>query len=215
MIREAKAAAEHAKQNAARVAEGNEPKAIDLDEVKPDPKAQYNFTDPDSRIMKSSNKGWDQCGNAQALVDESQLIIATNVTQQANDVQQVTPLLDTLEENFAAADIADRPQDFVADAGDYSAANASDVRSREMTPYLATQRLKHHEELPPNPRGRIPKGLSPKPRMAHAANEAGPQHLQKTKGTNPTSPVLRQTNTADKSNKPSTSANSLCEDFPG
>ena len=179
----AKAAAENAEQNLAREAAGKEPKPSNLDEVKPDPKAQYNFTDPDSRIMKSSNKGWDQCGNAQALVDESQLIVAAKVTQQANDVQQVTPLLDTLEDNFAAADITDRPQDFVADAGYYSDSNASDVRSRDMTPYIATQRLKHHEELPPVPRGRIPQWLSPTQRMARTLRtKQGRKIYQKRKG---------------------------------
>ena len=179
----AKAAAENAEQNLAREAAGKEPKPSNLDEVKPDPKAQYNFTDPDSRIMKSSNKGWDQCGNAQALVDESQLIVAAKVAQQANDVQQVTPLLDTLEDNFAAADITDRPQDFVADAGYYSDSNASDVRSRDMTPYIATQRLKHHEELPPVPRGRIPQWLSPKQRMARTLRtKQGRTIYQKRKG---------------------------------
>ena len=130
----AKAAAENAEQNLAREAEGKEPKPINLNEVTPDPKAQHNFTDPDARIMKSSNKGWDQCGNAQALVDESQLIVAAKVTQQANDVRQVAPLLDRLKDNFAAADITDRPHDFVADAGYYSDSNASEVRSRDMTP---------------------------------------------------------------------------------
>jgi hypothetical protein len=88
------------------------------------------------------------------------------VTQQANDVQQVTPLLDKLEDNFAAADITDRPQDLVADAGYDSDANVVEVRSRDMIPYIATQRLKHHEELPPVPRGRIPKSFTPKQRMA-------------------------------------------------
>lgn len=45
-----------------REAEGKEPKSINLDDLQPDPKAQDNFTDSDSRIMKSSNKGWDQSG---------------------------------------------------------------------------------------------------------------------------------------------------------
>jgi len=133
--------------------------------------------------MMSSNKGWDQSGNAQALVDESQLVVAAKVAQQANDVQQVAPLLDTLEDNFAAADITDRPQDFVADSGDYSDANANDVRSRDMTPYIATQRLKHHEELPPVPRGRIPQWLTPKQRMARTLRtKQGRKIFQKRKG---------------------------------
>jgi len=100
----ARAAAEHEAQNAAREAEGKEPKSIHLGEVKPEPKAQRNFTDPDSRIMKASNKGWDQCGNAQVLVDESQLIIVADVTQHANDVQQVSPMLDRMEANLEAAE---------------------------------------------------------------------------------------------------------------
>ena len=54
--------AENAAKNAIRDAEGKEPQPINLDDVKPDPKAQRNFTDPDSKIMKTSNKGWDRRG---------------------------------------------------------------------------------------------------------------------------------------------------------
>ena len=179
----AKAAAEHEAKNAVRVVEGKEPKSINLDEVKPEPKAQRNFTDPDSRIMKASNKGWDQCGNAQALVDESQLIIAADVTQQANDVQQVTPLLDRMDENLEAAEIVERPREFVADAGYYSDDNTQCVVSRRLVPYIATQRLKHHEELPPIPRGRIPKSLTPKQRMARTLRtKKGRATYKKRKG---------------------------------
>ena len=152
----AKAAAEHEAKNAARAAEGQEPQSINLDEIKPEPKAQRNFTDPDSKIVKASNKGWDPCGNAQVLVDESQLIIAADVMPQANDVRQVAPLLEQMEANFQAAEITQRPKDFVADAGYYSDDNTQCVRSHDMVPYIPTQRLKHHEELPPVPRGRIP-----------------------------------------------------------
>ena len=56
----AKAAADNAAKNAVRAAEGKEPKTINLEEVTPEAKAQRNFTDPDSRIMLASNKGWDQ-----------------------------------------------------------------------------------------------------------------------------------------------------------
>ena len=162
----AKAAAEHEAKNAARAAAGQEPQSINLDEIKPEPKAQRNFTDPDSKIVKASNKGWDPCGNAQVLVDESQLIIAADVMPQANDVRQVAPLLEQMEANFQAAEITQRPKDFVADAGYYSDDNTQCVRSHDMVPYIATQRLKHHEELPPVPRGRIPRSLTPKQRMA-------------------------------------------------
>ena len=118
-IRDAKAALEAetraraAVENAAREVKGKMSKHVDLDPVRfntvrPDPKAQRNFTDPDSRIRPASNKGWDQSGNAQVLVDESQLILAADVTQQANDV------------HLQAAEITRRPQEFVGDAGCYS-----------------------------------------------------------------------------------------------
>ena len=69
---EAEARARAAAENAAREAEGKPPKHADLDPVRvhtvrPDPKTQHNFTDPDSRIRPASNKGWDQSGNAQWL----------------------------------------------------------------------------------------------------------------------------------------------------
>ena len=179
----AKAAAENAAKNAVRQAEGKEPKPINVEEVRPEPKAQRNFTDPDSRIMKASNKGWDQCGNAQVLVDESQLILAADVTQQANDVQQVAPLLDRMEANLQAAEIAERPREFVADTGYYSDDNTRCVVSHDMIPYIATQRLKHHEELPPVPRGRIPKSLTPKQRMARTLRtKKGRDTYKKRKG---------------------------------
>jgi IS5 family transposase len=87
------------------------------------------------------------------------------------------------QDNFAAADITDRPQDLVADAGYYSDANVVEVRSRDMIPYIATQRLKHHEELPPVPRGRIPKSLTPKQRMARTLRtKQGRNIYKKRKG---------------------------------
>ncbi len=178
-----KAAAENEVKNAIRKAEGKEPQSIHLDDVKPEPKAQRNFTDPDSKIMKASNKGWDQCGNAQVLVDESQLIIAADVTQHANDVHQVEPLLDRMELNLQAAEISNRPCEFLGDAGYYSEENAERVRSHGMVPYIATQRLKHHEDLPPVPRGRIPKSLTPKQRMARTLRtKKGRETYQKRKG---------------------------------
>ena len=65
----------------------------DTEHAVPDDKAQYNFTDPESKIMKTSNKGFDQCGNAQVIATEDQVIVAADVTNQANDVRQVQPCL--------------------------------------------------------------------------------------------------------------------------
>ena len=179
----AKAAAEHAAKNAVRAAAGKEPQSINLDEVQPDPKAQRNFTDPDSKIRQVSSKGWDQCGNAQVLVDESQLIVAADVTPQANDVRQVAPMLDRMEANLEAAEITQRPKDFVADAGYSSDDNTQAVRLHKLPPYIATQRLKHHEQLPPVPCGRILQSLTPKQRMSRTLRtKQGRATYQKRKG---------------------------------
>ena len=145
----AKAAAENAAKNAVREAEGKEPQSINLDDVQSEAKAQRNFTDPDSKIMKASNKGWDQCGNAPALVDEFQLIIAAAVTPQANDVRQVAPM----EANFHAAEITQGPKDYVADAGYYSDDNTQCVRSHDMVPYIATPASTLRRTAAQTPRG--------------------------------------------------------------
>jgi Transposase and inactivated derivatives len=82
---EERARAEAAAEAARRQAEGKQPPAQPPAEAVPQPKDQINFTDPQSRIMKVSNKGWDQCGNAQAVANEDQIILAADVTDQAND----------------------------------------------------------------------------------------------------------------------------------
>src|SRR5205814_1363632 len=59
----------------------------------PDDKAQMSFTDPELHIMRTNNKGWDYCGNAQASVDGTcQIIVACDVTEAPNDKQQAAPL---------------------------------------------------------------------------------------------------------------------------
>jgi Transposase DDE domain len=74
----------------------------------PEPKKQRNFTDPDSRIMRdSATKAFEQAYNAQAGVDcDSQVIVTADVTQQANDKQQLVPMLEQIEENLG--EIPDR-----------------------------------------------------------------------------------------------------------
>ena len=65
----------------------------------PKASAQENFTDPDSRIMKRGSSGFEQCYNAQIAVDETErIIVATHVTQNASDVQELEPLMDEIEE---------------------------------------------------------------------------------------------------------------------
>ena len=55
--------------------------------------------------MKASNKGWDQCGNAQAVTNEHQIILAADVTDQANDVRQAAPMVDQTRANLDAAGV--------------------------------------------------------------------------------------------------------------
>ena len=66
------------------------------DSAKPDPKAQYNFTDPESRIMKGPD-GFVQAYNAQIAVDDLQLIVGQAVTQETNDKQQLVPMIATID----------------------------------------------------------------------------------------------------------------------
>ena len=187
-IREAKAALEEqarqkARKHAARMeAEGKTPRN-DPEEAVPDPKSQRNFTDPDSRIMKTSNKGFDQCGNAQAVVNDEQVILAADVTNQTNDVQQVVPMLEQTQENFASAGVDEKPKQFTADAGYYSEPNVSAVEGMEIDPFIATQRLKHHEKIPDSPKGRIPGDLSAKQKMARKLRtKKGRETYSKRKG---------------------------------
>jgi transposase len=163
---EERARTEAAEEVARRQAEGNSPPLVPPSEAVPDPKDQINFTDPDSRIMKASNKGWDQCGNAQAVANEHQIIIAADVTQQANDVRQAVPMVDQARANLVAAGVGETIKAMLGDAGYYSEANATGLEERGIDPFLATERLKHHEKLAAAPRGRIPEDLSAKQRMA-------------------------------------------------
>lgn len=138
----------------------------DPEQAVPEEKAQRNFTDPESKIMKTSNKGFDQCGNAQAIATETQVILAADVTDQANDVRQVEPMLDQMQSNIEGAKLDGEAQEFLADAGYFSEENVATVESAGMDPFFATQRLKHHEKIPDAGKGRVPDHLSPKQRMA-------------------------------------------------
>ncbi len=171
-IREAKAALEAEAREQARAAEaerqrqGKPPSGQDPERAEPEAKAQYNFTDPESKIMKVSNKGWDQCGNAQVAVNEQQIILAAEVTDEANDKRQVKPMVEQLKRNLVAAGVAEPVKEMVADSGFYSEANVECLEGEGIDPYIATERLKHHEQIPPSPRGRCPKGMTVKQRMA-------------------------------------------------
>lgn len=121
----------------------------------PDPKAQKNFTDPESRIMPSPiNKGsFVQGYNCQAAVDgKSQVIVAAEVTQATNDKQQAQPMMEQVELNAGAV-----PKKVLMDAGYFSKEN---VEKMKMETFVPPDRMEHGKEIPAAPRGRMPKGLS-------------------------------------------------------
>jgi transposase len=163
---EERARTEAAEEAARRQEEGKPPPAVPPAKAVPEPKDQINFTDPESRIMKVSNKGWDQCGNAQAVANEHQIILAADVTDQTNDKRQALPMVDQTRANLDAAGVEQAIGAAAMDSGFYSEANTQGLESRGIDPYVATERMKHHEEIPQVPRGRIPADLSAKQRMA-------------------------------------------------
>lgn len=122
---------------------GRPPKVVDPTQVLPEPKAQRNFTDPDSRIMKDgASKGFEQAYNAQAAADsEAQVIVAAAVTQQTNDKQQLVPMLQKVEDN-----VGQLPEKTSADAGYFSEANVTDERLQGTDLYVPPDRQKHGAE---------------------------------------------------------------------
>lgn len=130
----------------------------------PDGKKQYNFSDPETSIMKANNKGFDQCGNAQAAVDrENQIIVAADVTNEPNDKKQLKPMVRQAKKNVGRGQQIDK---FSADNGYFSEDNVTWLDGQRIDGYIATGRLKHNERIPPHPRGRPPEGLTVKERMA-------------------------------------------------
>jgi transposase len=126
----------------------------------PKPKAQRNFTDPESRIQKTQ-AGFIQGFNAQAAVDEeNQIIVAQALTNQPPDVEHFLPLLEQVVENCGEV-----PEVVTADAGYFSEENVVRAASMGVDAYVATGRLKHGE-VPPPVRGRMPRDLSLKEWMA-------------------------------------------------
>ena len=131
--------------------------------VNPDPKAQRNFTDPESRIMPASGaKSFIQGYNCQAAVDKkAQVVVATRVTQGPNDKQQVVPLIEKIETNSSG----NLPKIITADSGYFSETNCKTLTDRDIDAYVATGKQKH-SEVPLQYRGRIPKNATVKERMA-------------------------------------------------
>ena len=132
----------------------------------PPKKAQRSFTDPEARMMKT-NDGFHYAYNAQTVVDErSQVVLATEVNNQAADVGQLVPMITATEKNLEAAAIEASPKVVLADAGYCSEANLAWIIDTGSDVLIATGRIKHGERVPDAPRGPIPKNATERERMA-------------------------------------------------
>ena len=123
-----------------RKAGGRKPVVPDVEKAEPDPKAQKNFTDPESRVMKDgATKEFVQGYNAQVVVDAAgQIIVASGVTQETNDSRQLVPMLGKVKENTGRL-----PEKVSADAGYYSEANVTDERLRGVDLFIPSSGQKH------------------------------------------------------------------------
>jgi len=132
----------------------------------PSDKDQYNFTDPDSRIMKNStDNGYDQHYNAQvAVTQNSMFIVATSLSNHPNDKQEAKPTLDAFPAELG------QPDGVAMDNGYFSASNIESTEKRGLEPYIATGREAHYKRLedllgylPDEP----PADASPREKMAY------------------------------------------------
>jgi transposase len=128
--------------------------------AKPDPKAQYNFTDPESRIMKGPD-GFVQAYNVQVAVDDLQLIVGHAVTQETNDKKQLMPMIATIEQQSG-----DTPTQLLADAGYCSDVNLAAIDHTPIDAYISTRKQTHGERPGPCPRGPLPKDATIVDRMS-------------------------------------------------
>jgi transposase len=133
--------------------------------AKPDDKDQYNFTDPESRIMQGGD-GFVQGYNAQAVVEpELLLIVGQSVTEAANDKKQLKPMVELIEQQSGQ-----RPEAILADNGYCSEENlehleSADEPERKIDGFIATGKQKHGEHRLPAKPGPLPKGATRVDRM--------------------------------------------------
>ena len=153
-IREAKRALEErAREQAQRKGEPEE-------KAQPKDTMQYNFTDPESRIMPGGD-GFVQAYNTQVAVEPHfQLIVANGVTQDTNDKQQLQPVVEAVREQAGQ-----KPQEVVADSGYCSEANLKFLEKKNIEGFIATDKESYRGRDQSGPRGPLPKGATRIDRM--------------------------------------------------
>ena len=153
-IREAKQALEERAREQARK------KGEPAEKAKPKPEMQYNFTDPESRIMPGAD-GFVQGYNAQIAVEpDFQWIVGQGVTQDTNDKQQMQPLVEAIREQAGQ-----KPEEVLTDSGYCSEANLKYLERKNIEGFIATDRESYRDRQQAGPRGRLPKGATRVDRM--------------------------------------------------
>jgi transposase len=172
------------------------------DPFAPKPKAQKNFTDPESKIMKTADGAFHQCYNGQAVVDSRcQVIVVADVSDEAPDARLLEGSLKQLKENLAAINTS-VPEKAVllADAGYFSENNVQVAEDHGLDPLLATGRFKHSEAPAPAPRGPVPKDATAKQLMARKlAKKNGAELYKRRKAI--VEPVFGQIDTVQNGRK--------------
>jgi len=179
---QAKVAARQAQRDAGKKPRGREPQPP---RETPDPKAQYSFTDPESRIMKAGNgQHFEQAYNAQAAVNEVMLIVGQRVSDAPNDKQELVASVAALSP-VVAGDV----HAVLVDSGFYSAAAVQAVEQQHdgtpsgLTVYAAVGKQSHHQtvaDLLPQPEpDPLAADATPKEKMAHRLQTSIGQQLYK------------------------------------
>src|SRR5579864_5288114 len=117
----------------------------DPKQAEPKPEQQYNFTDPDSRLMKQNDSSFAQAYNAQILVDgDHQIIVGSTLSNEVNDFRQLCPLVD-----HCLAVTGKSPTNVLADKGYHSQYNLEQMQKRGITPFIPPQRRNKNRQLTP------------------------------------------------------------------
>jgi transposase len=168
---------------AAAKAKGSKPRTLKRrPQETPNAKAVANTTDPDSRFL-STRKGSVQGYNAQAVTTENQLVVAAELTDEANDVHQLDPMLQATTTTLAAAGIEERPDTLLADSGYWSIANLTEIPN---APELLIPPARHGRQGKPRKDGKPSESKSDGLRAAmkaKLASEAGKARYAKRRET--------------------------------
>src|SRR3984885_14072492 len=153
-IQEAKRALEE------RAKEEAKSKGKPEEKAQPKAKMQYNFTDPESRIMPGAD-GFVQAYNTQIAVEpDFQWIVGQKVTQATNDKQQLVPTVKAVEEQAGQ-----KPQVVLTDSGYCSEANLKYLEKKKIEGFIATDKESYRDRQQPGPRGPLPQGATRVDRM--------------------------------------------------